>query len=849
VRPRSSGDLLRDVRDLVLWALGWGAFAVFGSGSTLSPQGNPIVFLGGGLVAGALVLLPPRRWWPVLVPTALGLAYIGWDLGWNWDVVVVRAIIAVAAILVYADAIRRHRQDASALGASLGWVLRGALRAVIVVLLPIAVMTLLEDGEEAELLRHALGELGFSTAAGLILGSGCVIAVASTRAQDWTPRVRLAFAGLALATVATLAIGYLTPLGTQVPAVQFAPYIFLFIVATTLPLAATALLVTVTALVIAVSAAREIGPYATLTADDTTSIVSVEVLILFLTMAFFSLAYTVSERRAAQTRAEAAAALMTATFEQSPTASALVDLAADGRPSTIRSANPAFARLVGGDLPVGTALDEALTPVDGPRSPGLVSGADVRVRVADGQVHWLRTSLSDPLDDPAGGGRFAVLSVEDVTADRTSEDLLRQQARRDPLTGLPNRQALVERLDETLTGASVAAPVALVIVDIDGLHDVNEGRGHDVGDQVVVEVGRRLSGRLPTGTTIARAGGDEFAIVRTGTDVNAATRLGEELSSIGSEPIDVEGQAMSVSVSVGVAVCDQEGGRGLDLLRHADLALARAKLAGRGRMTVFEPGDEQPAIERVDVEQCLRRALTERTLVCLFQPVVAAGSRKTVGGEALVRLRGVDGRLIPPGGFLPLAHDLGLMGALTDQVLDLACKAVRALQDDGHPTRISFNAPPHWLSPATADTILDTIRSHGVPEPSITVEVTEDETLSAGPQAIEALTLLRGAGVHVAIDDFGTGYAGLDTFRVLPADLIKVDRAFIVDMMRSDEDRALVRAMIDLIHRFGRSAVAEGVETAEQADLLAEMGCDLLQGFLFSRPVPLADFPAGLRLG
>lgn len=840
---------MRDVRDLVLWSVGWGVFAVFGSSSTLSPQGNPILFLGGGFVAGALVLLPPRRWWPVLVPTALGLASIAWGNDWNWDTLVVRAVAAVGAIVVYAEAIRRHRQEASALGASLGWVLRGAILAAIVVLIPIGILSLIEDGEEAELLRHAVGELGFSTAAGLILGSGCVIAVSRTRAQEWNPRARWSFAGLAIATVATLAIGYLTPLGTSLPAVQFAPYIFLFIVATTLPFAATALLVTFTALVIAVSAAREIGPYAQLAADDTTSIVSVEVLILFLTLAFFSLAYTVSERRTAQARAEAAADLMTATFEQSPTASALVDLRNDGRPSTVRSANPAFARLVGTDVAASTPLDAVLTPLDGPRHAGLAGGGDVRVRAADGQVHWLRASLSDPLDDPSGSGRFAVLSVEDVTADRTSEDLLRQQARRDVLTGLPNRQALLERLDEALDAASAAHPVALVIVDIDGLHEVNEGRGHDVGDQVVVEVGRRLVDRLPPGTAIARAGGDEFAVVRTDVDVDAAVSLAGNLAGIGTEPVEVEGQELSISVSVGIAVCDHEAERGLEMLRHADLALARAKSEGRGRLTVFEPGDDQPAMERIGVEQDLRRALADRTLICLFQPVVAAGTRRAVGGEALVRLRGSDGRIIPPAGFLPLAHDLGLMGALTDQVLDLACKAVRALQEGSDGTRISFNAPPHWLSPTTAEAILDTISSHGVPVGSITVEVTEDETLNAGPHAIEALTLLRAAGVHVALDDFGTGYAGLDTFRVLPADLIKVDRAFVVDMLRSDEDRALVGAMIDLIHRFGRIAVAEGIETAEQADLLTEMGCDLLQGFLFSRPVPLADFPAGRRLG
>jgi EAL domain-containing protein (putative c-di-GMP-specific phosphodiesterase class I) len=264
---------------------------------------------------------------------------------------------------------------------------------------------------------------------------------------------------------------------------------------------------------------------------------------------------------------------------------------------------------------------------------------------------------------------------------------------------------------------------------------------------------------------------------------------------------------LSVTLTGGIASIGGDGSRPSDLIRQADIALVRAKALGRGQVVEFVEGDERPLLERVDMEHRLRRALAADELVCVFQPTVATGTGQVVGTEALVRLRGDDGSLIPPGAFLPLAADLGLMGDITLQVLSRACDAAAVWSAEGRDIRVAFNVPPAWLSDSSAAVIEEAIAKAGVPWSQMTVEVTEEATMSAGPAALRALEQIRARGIHVAIDDFGTGYAGLDAFRSLPADIVKIDMTFISDMLRSPEDRELVRPhppLREAQHRRGR---------------------------------------------
>ena len=349
---------------------------------------------------------------------------------------------------------------------------------------------------------------------------------------------------------------------------------------------------------------------------------------------------------------------------------------------------------------------------------------------------------------------------------------------------------------------------------------------------------------------MVRLGGDEFAILHPERPVGTGP---QEVSAGCGRSIEpdfrVGDHELTVTMTGGIASTAGEPTRPNDLIRQADIALVRAKALGRGQVVEFAEGDERPLLERVDMEHRLRRAIAANELVCLFQPTVATVNGHVVGTEVLVRLRAEDGSLIPPGAFLPLAADLGLMGDITLQVLEQACRAAAAWSAAGHDIRVAFNAPPAWLSDASAAIIEEAIESHGVPWSQMTVEVTEEATLSAGPAALQALEHMRARGIHVAIDDFGTGYAGLDSFRSLPADIVKIDMTFISDMLRTPEDRELVRSMIDLVHRFGKKCVAEGVETMEQFQALGEMGCEVVQGYLVGRPMAFDEFPAGGRLG
>jgi diguanylate cyclase (GGDEF)-like protein len=850
---------MRDIRDFAMWCAFWAGWMVLVPTLMMSPQRIAVIWAGGGIAAGALILLDRARWWTVLVPLAAAVWTVWFVTGAPVDHALLRTVADVTAVVVYVVIIRRHRRVRSGLGADVGWVLVPSVLAAIVRLSAVAFLALLQDGTIEERLRDAVIETGMSTIVGLVAGSATVIGLAGwhrgmVAAKD---RGRATAIGVGLGIV--LFVAFFTGVGGAVPALEFIVFPLLLLSALLLPVPLTALFTGTTLIAISISVGKGLGVFVQGAPADSNEILTAQTYLLTIAASVFLLSASASDRRAALARAEAAAALMSASFRQSPTPAALVWMEGD-QPAKIREANPAFEALVGaspGEL-ADVPLMYVMVAADVDETLVIANGADVRVLLADGSVRWLRPSLSDRLVDAddedqdvaAHLGEFAVLVLEDVTAERTSEELLRQQARRDALTGLPNRTALIERIDEALATLSEPSQVGLLLLDIDGLQTINDSLGHGVGDQVVVEMGKRLSDSVDAGEVVVRYGGDEFAILHPEraqeADVEA---LATWLRAVTESVVQVGDQQVTVTMTGGIASTAVESTRPTDLIRQADIALLRAKAAGRGQIAAYVAGDERPLMERMDMEGRLRRAIAEKSLVCLFQPTVSAGTGLVVGTEVLVRLRGDDGSLLPPGSFLPLAADLGLMGDITLQVLDQACAAAAAWLAAGHDIRVAFNVPPGWLSASSAEVIESTIESHGVPWSQMTVEVTEEATLLAGPAALQGLERLRARGIHVAIDDFGTGYAGLDSFRSLPADIVKIDMTFISDMLRTPEDRELVRSMIDLIHRFGKRSVAEGVETVEQFQALGEMGCDVIQGYLVGKPMPFEDFPAGGRLG
>ncbi len=842
------------LRDLLLWAGLWAVYLLLIQPLITSGQGVAVTWIGGGIAAGLLIVLDGSRWWPLLLVTAAGLAvgYRGEIDGW---VLVLQVVVDIVAIVAFARVVRAHRRDLSGLGADVPWVAFAAIGAAAVRLLPALVISWASDGT-AGYGSGAAAELGLSTVVGLIAGSATVLGLVR-----WTwgsVRLRrnreLLLGGAVL--IAVLVLIFVTPFGSAVPGAQFLVVPLLLASAVRYPVPLTAFLTGLTVLAVSTAVASGTGPYDLAGPATSEQVFAAQVFLLAVAVSVFVLASVVSERRLAEENARRSSAMLATVFRETPVPGAWVTLAADSYP-VIREANPAFLALVGlsGEAIRGVRVSSLLTPTEPADVVDLDSGRDLNTMGSDGTARWLRPTLSRRFVDPTADVHepgdedpevYAVLVLEDVTADRVSEELLRQQARRDSLTGLPNRAALIERLEDALADASPHAPAGLLILDIDDLKVVNNGLGHLVGDQLIIQMGQRFADVLAPRDLLVRTGGDEFAVLRPQPVAgDPLDDLAQRLLLSAEEPFLLDHRPVSVSVSIGAAESDASTELPGDLLRGADIALQRAKHGGRRQSARFEPGEDKPALERMGIEELLRRSLDNEELVCMFQPITLISTGRVVGAETLVRLRDAAGEIVPPSAFLPLAAELGLLGTLTDQVLRQACSAAARWLADGHEIRVAFNAPPQWLNSAAVAAVEQALADFGIPPAIMTVEVTEEETLSAGRAAVETLTELRSLGLHVAIDDFGTGYAGLDSFRSVPADIVKVDRSFVDEMLRNDEDFELVRSMLELIYRFGKLAVAEGVETKEQLDALGSMGCEYAQGFLLARPLPFEEFPAG----
>ena len=694
---------MRTLRDFVLWSAFWAGYSLLVPVVMLSPQGIAVIWAGGGIAAGAVILRERRTWWVVLVPLAGAIAYVWFQLGSPPAHILIRTIADVSAATLYALIVTRHRRPHSGLGADAAWVFTAAAAAAVIRVSAVFLLAFLTDSPVEERLWNATVEIGMSTIVGLVAGSATVIGLAGWHRGMVASRDRGRTIAIGVGLAVVLIAAFFTGVGSAVPALQFIVFPVLLVSALLLPVPVTALLTGASLIAISIAVGKGLGAFAPVAPADSAEILTAQTYMLTIAVSVFLLAATAADRRVALVHAESAAALMSATFRQAPTPAALVWMVGD-QPAAIREANPAFERLTGsapGEL-TGVPLMHVMVAADVDETLVLATGVDVRVLLADGSVRWLRPALSDRLVDDddedsvvAHLGEYAVLVLEDVTAERTSEELLRQQARRDALTGLPNRTALIERIDEALASLSAPDRVGLLLLDIDGLQVINDSLGHAVGDEVVIEVGRRLTDNAVAGSVVVRLGGDEFAILHPD---RPETTGPQEVSAWLRRSIEpdfrVGDHDLNVTMTGGIASTAGDPTRPSDLIRQADIALVRAKALGRGQVVEFAEGDERPLLERVDMEHRLRRAIAANELVCLFQPTVATGTGVVVGTELLVRLRADDGSLIPPGAFLPLAADLGLMGDITLQVLEQACTAAAAWSAAGHDIRVAFNAPP-----------------------------------------------------------------------------------------------------------------------------------------------------------
>ncbi len=472
--------------------------------------------------------------------------------------------------------------------------------------------------------------------------------------------------------------------------------------------------------------------------------------------------------------------------------------------------------------------------------------ASLRIAHGDGSYRNLDVTANNLLDNPAVEG--IVLNATDVTDRIVATEQLEVQAYHDDLTGLPNRALLVERMGDMLRRARERRLlVGLLFLDLDRFNVVNESLGHQAGDDLLNEVASRIEGVIRPGDVVARLGGDEFAVVisdmiRRGDAVVAARRLRKALT----QPVRIGEESTVITTSIGIAIAEGHE-RPDDLLRDADTALRRAKDKGRDLAVVFDDHLRDQAVRRLEVENKLRRAIEQDNLVVHYQPVLGAADGKLVGSEALVRIRNEDGTLVMPGEFIDVAEDSGLIATLGHQVL---VKAVRQTAEWSHmavpgqdPLSIAVNVSARQLTDRNyVENLRLELETVGLAPSQLAIELTESALIEGNPTTEASLQELRNLGIRIGLDDFGTGFSSLAYLKRFPISFLKIDRSFVNGLGTDENDSAIVRATIALAHGLSLTVVAEGVETADQLEQLAALGCDHVQGYLFSKPIDPTEF-------
>ena len=454
---------------------------------------------------------------------------------------------------------------------------------------------------------------------------------------------------------------------------------------------------------------------------------------------------------------------------------------------------------------------------------------------------WV-SSTKMPLRDESGRiiGTFGI--SRDVTAQIRAEQALAHQALHDPLTGLPNRLTLLDRLSQGLLAMERHhARLAVLFIDLDNFKEINDSYGHDAGDLVLGAVGRRLSALARRGDTVARLGGDEFVMLCGELDSHVVVRsIGDRIIRSIAVPYVYGGQDLSVTCSVGIVVTGDAAAEPDQLIGHADRAMYEAKQAGRNRCRVYSPALRARAEKNV-LHNELCRAIEHSELFLVYQPVFSLKARSLTGVEALVRWRHPSGAVMPPGDFIPFAEEHGLIRELGSFVLDEAC---RQLADwaarDGWPGAFTMAvnvSGREILDPGLPGRVAEMVRRHGLQPPRLCLEITETALIAEVGDVQETLSALSAIGVRIALDDFGTGYSTLVHLQRLKVDVLKIDRSFVEHISRSTRDREIVAAVTAMSHALGMTVVGEGIETSHQLAILADLDCDEGQGLLFGQPL------------
>jgi diguanylate cyclase (GGDEF)-like protein len=434
----------------------------------------------------------------------------------------------------------------------------------------------------------------------------------------------------------------------------------------------------------------------------------------------------------------------------------------------------------------------------------------------------------------------------DISERKALEAELERRASHDPLTGLPNRHTLVDRLGQALLRTKrgkEGRKVGVLFMDLDGFKTINDSLGHEAGDRLLVTVAERLRKRLRPEDVLARFGGDEFAVLlEEVADASETIRVAQRIAESLREPFTVNDHQVNLSTSVGIALGsahtkdDPEG-----MLRNADAAMYKAKEQGLGCYAVFDPAMQTRAQERLELEAELRRALEQGEFVLYYQPEVSLYNGSMVGLEALLRWQHPERGLLKPSAFVPLAEETDVIAPIGRWVLEEACRQAKRWEEEhplASPMTMEVNLSSKQLRRRElARTVEEALTRAGVEAHTLALDITETVLIGASEHNAQALEALKKMGIRLSLDDFGTGYSSLSYLKRLPVDRVKVDRSFVKGLGGNATDTAVVRMIIELCHTLGVEVLAEGVETSEQAALLKDMGCDVGQGYYFARPL------------
>jgi PAS domain S-box-containing protein len=541
--------------------------------------------------------------------------------------------------------------------------------------------------------------------------------------------------------------------------------------------------------------------------------------------------------------------------------------------------SPAYEKVLGysaEDLKTTSSMDQihpddrlrVLQAAENARMSGQGECVEYRIRHKDGSWRTVESTAS-AIRNSKGQTDKLVIVNRDITERKRAEELLAHNAFHDGLTNLPNRALFLDRLQHALTLSKRHSnyKFAVLLIDVDEFKIINDSLGHSAGDELLVKIGQRLkdavrqadtvsrprntglSDKRSNDDTLARLGGDEFAILLDDIrDPIEAVRVAERMQEQLATPFVVNQQEIVISASIGIASSTSPHTQAEDLMRDADLAMYRAKRAGKARCEVSDTAMHANAVKRLQLETDLRKALEQGEFRVHYQPIVSLQTGKITGFEALTRWQRPEG-ILSPIAFIAVAEEIGLIIPMNRQLLREACQNLRSWQAEFPSTpalTMSVNiTPKEFAQPDLASEIGKTLQEVGLDPGCLQLEIIETIAMGDAEKSGQVLAQLKALGVRLSIDDFGTGYSSLSRLRRIPVDTLKIDRAFIMNMDTDPESREIVRTIIMLAHNLGLKVVAEGTETQEHINLLKQLNCEMAQGYLYSKP---ADGKAMLKL-